>query len=266
MSEDDPRLYLITPLLDDADAFAAAFVAALEAGDVACVLLRFAPTADAKAIARCLVPLAQQRGVACLIGDTQLAARAEADGVHVAAPGAALDAALKAMKPKHIVGTGGGVSRDDAMRAGETGSRLSVIRRPRRGAHLPADSRARRLVVGDLQSRLCRLCASAGGGWCADRGRSRFRRARNCGLGRPARRCCCRCRGRSRARVKAHRRMRHGVFWLCCILPALWTGAALATPPPAAAASAVHPTADADFAYGAYQRGLYLTAMNEAKN
>ena len=67
MSEDDPRLYLITPLLDDADAFAAAFVAALEAGDVACVLLRFAPTADAKAIARCLVPLAQQRGVACLI-------------------------------------------------------------------------------------------------------------------------------------------------------------------------------------------------------
>ncbi len=121
MSEDDPRLYLITPLLDDADAFAGAFVAALEAGDVACVLLRFAPTADAKAIARSLVPLAQQRGVASLIGDTQLAARAEADGVHVAAPGAALDAALKAMKPKHIVGTGGGVSRDDAMRAGETG-------------------------------------------------------------------------------------------------------------------------------------------------
>ncbi len=121
MSEDDPRLYLITPLLDDAAGFAAAFVAALEAGDVACVLLRFAPTADAKAIAKHLVPLAQERGVACLIEDTQLAVRAGADGAHIAAPGAALDAALKAMKPKHIVGTGGGVSRDDAMQAGETG-------------------------------------------------------------------------------------------------------------------------------------------------
>ena len=121
MSEDDPRLYLITPLLVDAQAFAAAFVAALEAGDVACVLLRFAPAADAKAIAKHLVPLAQQRGVACLVKDAQLAARTGADGVHIAVPGEALDATLKAMKPKHIVGTGGGVSRDDAMRAGETG-------------------------------------------------------------------------------------------------------------------------------------------------
>ncbi len=121
MSEDDPRLYLITPLLVDAEAFAAAFAAALEAGDVACVLLRFAPAADAKAIAKHLLPLAQQRGVACLVEDIQLAARTGADGVHVAAPGEGLDAALKAMKPKHIVGTGGGVSRDDAMLAGENG-------------------------------------------------------------------------------------------------------------------------------------------------
>ena len=59
--------------------------------------------------------------------------------------------------------------------------------------------------------------------------------------------------------------MKHAICWLCCILLALWTGAALAGTPPAAAASAVQPAANADFAYGAYQRGLYLTAMNEAK-
>jgi thiamine-phosphate pyrophosphorylase len=121
MSEDDPRLYLITPRLADGPAFAAAFIAALEAGDVACVLLRFAGTADAEAVAEYLVPLAQQRGVACLVEDPQLAARTGADGVHAVVPGEARDAALKAMKPKHIVGTSGGESRDDAMRAGETG-------------------------------------------------------------------------------------------------------------------------------------------------
>ncbi len=121
MSEDDPRLYLITPPLAEAKSFVAPFAAALAAGDVACVLLRFDAKADAKAIAKALVPLAQQRGIACLVGDPQLAARAEADGVHIDGPGEALDATLKAMKPKHIVGVGGIVTRDDAMRAGETG-------------------------------------------------------------------------------------------------------------------------------------------------
>lgn len=121
MSEDDPRLYLITPPIADAKSFAAPFAAALAAGDVACVLLRFDAGADAKAIAKTLVPLAQQRGVACLVDDPQLAARIEADGVHIATAGEALDAALKALKPKHIVGVGGIISRDDAMRAGETG-------------------------------------------------------------------------------------------------------------------------------------------------
>jgi thiamine-phosphate pyrophosphorylase len=121
MSEDASRLYLITPPLADAAAFAAPFEAALAAGDVACVWLRFDPKADAKAIAKKLLPLAQPRGVACLVSDAQLAARTEADGVHIDAPDETLEAALKAMKPRHIVGVGGLVSRDDAMQAGESG-------------------------------------------------------------------------------------------------------------------------------------------------
>ncbi|HEY0144711.1 MAG: thiamine phosphate synthase [Methylovirgula sp.] len=122
MSEDAPRLYLITPPLVDAVAFSVTFEAALAAADVACVLLRFDPRAHAGAVAKKLLALAQPRGVACLVGDPQLAGAIEADGVHVSAPGDALDAALKAMKPNHIVGVGGLVSRDDAMAAGESGA------------------------------------------------------------------------------------------------------------------------------------------------
>lgn len=121
MSEDAPRLYLITPPVADAAAFAAAFEAALAAGDIACVLLRFAPGVAAEAAVQKLIALVQQRGIAGLVEDAQLAARTGADGAHIAAPGAVLDAALKALKPGHIVGTGGIVGRDDAMHAGETG-------------------------------------------------------------------------------------------------------------------------------------------------
>ncbi len=122
MSDDAPRLYLITPPLTDAAVFAAPFEAALAAADVACVLLRFDPRADASAIAKKLLALAQPRGVACLVGDWQLAAAIEADGVHISAPDETLDIALKAMKPNHIVGVGGLISRDDAMVAGESGA------------------------------------------------------------------------------------------------------------------------------------------------
>ncbi len=122
MSEDATRLYLITPPLTDAAAFVVPFEAVLAAADVACILLRFDPQADAGAIAKKLLALAQPRGIACLVADSRLAAAIEADGVHISAPGEALDAALKAMKPDHIVGVGGLVSRDDAMVAGESGA------------------------------------------------------------------------------------------------------------------------------------------------
>ena len=55
------------------------------------------------------------------------------------------------------------------------------------------------------------------------------------------------------------------VSWLCCVLLALRAIPALAGEPAAAVANAVKPVANTDLAYGAYQRGLYLTALNEAK-
>ncbi len=124
MAEAAPRLYLITPPLAEAAGFAAIFEAALEAGDIACVFLRTEPLAQSeiKKIIAALAPRAQKRGAAVLVADPTLAARCDADGVHVTGTGPALEAALAAMKPDRIVGVGGLGSRHEAMLAGESGA------------------------------------------------------------------------------------------------------------------------------------------------
>jgi thiamine-phosphate pyrophosphorylase len=117
-----PRLYLITPLVAEAEAFAPALEAALGAGDVACVLLRFATPDEGsrKKIFRDLAPLVQQAGAAALVeGDAQLAARAGADGAHMVGTGEILEGALESLKPERIVGVGGLADKDQAMEAGE---------------------------------------------------------------------------------------------------------------------------------------------------
>ena len=116
------RLYLITPPLEAAQPFDKALAAALGAGDVACVLARFATSdpGQRKAILRALTPLAQDHGAALLVdGDAQLAARAGADGVHLTGAGEALDQAIESLKPERIVGVGRLDSRDECMSAGE---------------------------------------------------------------------------------------------------------------------------------------------------
>ncbi len=121
MSDESPRLYLVTPKLAAAAPFDAALAAALGAGDVACVLVRFATrdAGEAKKIVRALAPLVQQAGAALLVdGDAQLAARAGADGAHATTPDALHDA-LDALKPDRIVGVGGLETRDDCMTVGE---------------------------------------------------------------------------------------------------------------------------------------------------
>jgi thiamine-phosphate pyrophosphorylase len=88
------------------------------------VLLRLAARDDAaaKRIVRALGELAAAREAALLIdGNPTLAARAGADGVHVAGIGDALSEAIAQMKPERIVGCGGLRLRDEAMTAGEAG-------------------------------------------------------------------------------------------------------------------------------------------------
>lgn len=121
MSEDRPRLYLMTPPLDDA-ALAPALSEAVAAAEIACLLVRLATKdpGQRKKIVRALADVAQPKGVAVLVeDDPQLAARAGADGVHVNGYGEAFAEALKSMRPDRIVGIGHLATRDDAMDAGE---------------------------------------------------------------------------------------------------------------------------------------------------
>ena len=117
-----PRLYLVTPPLASAAPFDAALKAALAAGDVACVLVRFATDdpGKRKQVVRDLAGVVQAGDAALLVdGDPQLAARAGADGAHVAGLGEALEQAIDSLKPDRIVGVASLDTRDDCMEAGE---------------------------------------------------------------------------------------------------------------------------------------------------
>ena len=142
------RLYLITPALADAASFVSTLAAALDAADVAAVLLRLEDADErslidrAKTIAACV----QRRDVALLIdGHPGIVTRAGADGAHL--PGvAALTGAIGALKPDRIAGVGGLHSRHDAMLAGEAGADYVMFGEP--------DRRGRRPPLPALQERL----------------------------------------------------------------------------------------------------------------
>jgi len=119
-----PRLYLFTPVLDDAAAFARALDTALATADIAAVLLRLADADERTLVNRAkqIATVVQRRDTALLIdGRPELVGRAGADGAHLTGI-EALAAALPALKPEHIAGAGGLRSRHDAMLAGESGA------------------------------------------------------------------------------------------------------------------------------------------------
>jgi thiamine-phosphate pyrophosphorylase len=126
------RLYLVTPLLGDIAPFVDPLAAALQAGDVAAVLLRL-EDADERTLvnrAKSLAAIVQRGDVALLLaGRAELVARAGADGAHLAGL-EALDAALPVLKPDRIAGAGGLLSRDDAMVAGERGADYVMFGEP----------------------------------------------------------------------------------------------------------------------------------------
>lgn len=125
MSDENPRLYLATPIVSDARAFLPGLEAALDVGGVASLLLRCEAKDEAAAepIARILAQPAQSRGVAFIVeGSPEFALRVGADGLHVWGYGDELLAAIKRLSPKLAVGAGALFDRDSAMRAGEAGA------------------------------------------------------------------------------------------------------------------------------------------------
>lgn len=132
------RLYLITPPVDGAAAFARVLDETLPAADVAAVLLRLAAASERELVSRIKViaPVVQSRAIALLLdGRTELAARAGADGAHLTGI-AALRDGIATLQPARIAGAGGLRTRHDAMLAGEAGADYLMFGEP--------DARARR--------------------------------------------------------------------------------------------------------------------------
>ena len=135
-----PRLYLVTPMVADTEAFSGALAAALGAGDIAAVLLRLAEADERTQISRAkaLCPLVQDKGAALLMdGHTDMVARAGADGTH--STGITLfNEAIERLKPDRIVGVGGLVTRHDAMIAAEAGADYVMFGEPDAAGERPS--------------------------------------------------------------------------------------------------------------------------------
>ncbi len=117
------RLVLVAPRVPEAARLASMLADALRGGDVASVIL---PQYDLdehafQAVAEAAVPVVQAAGAAALVaGDTRIAGRARADGIHVAGGGAAaLAEAVGRFSPKMIVGGGSAATRHAALELGE---------------------------------------------------------------------------------------------------------------------------------------------------
>jgi thiamine-phosphate pyrophosphorylase len=137
-----PRLYLVTPPIDDAQAFAPQLEAAMAAGDIAAVLLRLADADERTQInrAKALGRIVQDKDAALLIdGHAELVARAGADGAHLAGI-AAFTEALETLKPERIAGAGDLETRHDAMLAAEQGADYVMFGEPDAGGHRAFDA------------------------------------------------------------------------------------------------------------------------------
>jgi thiamine-phosphate pyrophosphorylase len=131
-SRSRPRLFLVTPQLDDTAAFAGSIERVVGAGDVAAVLLRLSEADERTLINRIksVGAVVQRRDIALLLdGRPELVARAGADGAHLSGI-EALRAALPALKPDRIAGAGGLRSRHDAMLAGEANADYVMFGEP----------------------------------------------------------------------------------------------------------------------------------------
>lgn len=120
--EDRCRLVLIVPQGEDAGLQAKALEDALRGGDVASVIIpQYALDDDSfQKRAEVLVSIVQAAGAAALVaGDSRVAGRVKADGLHVVGGLEPLAEAVEKFTPKLIVGGGNADDRHKALEQGE---------------------------------------------------------------------------------------------------------------------------------------------------
>ena len=116
------RLVLVAPDIADAAEAARIMADALKGGDVASVIIPQYGLDDGafQKHAERLVPVVQSAGAAALIaGDSRVAGRAKADGLHITGNLAELTDAVEKFVPKLIVGAGNAADRHHALEVGE---------------------------------------------------------------------------------------------------------------------------------------------------
>jgi thiamine-phosphate pyrophosphorylase len=120
--EDRCRLVLIVPNDADAERQANLLSQALSGGDVASVMVPQYELDDQafQKRAEVLVQIIQDAGAAAIIyGDSRVAGRAKADGLHMDGSLEELGEAIEKFTPKLIVGAGGAAERHTALEIGE---------------------------------------------------------------------------------------------------------------------------------------------------
>ncbi|MDB5559955.1 MAG: thiamine phosphate synthase [Enterovirga sp.] len=144
MSDLQPRLFLVSPVLAGAEPFSAALAQACGAADVAAVLLRFAP-ADERSLVnaiKALAPLAQEAGAAVMVelaeglDAAQISARGGADGMHGGNP-SELSELRGRLRDGRMLGAGQLRTKHDAMTAGEAGVDYVMFGEPRPDGYVP---------------------------------------------------------------------------------------------------------------------------------
>jgi len=133
------RLYLITPPKLELEQFSHALRDALSGGDVACVQLRLKDITDDEVlrVGAALKPIAQAADAAFIVNDRpDLAARLDADGVHVGQADASYADARRLMGNERIVGVTCHDSRDLAYDAAAAGADYVAF-----GAFYPTDTK-----------------------------------------------------------------------------------------------------------------------------
>lgn len=116
------RLVLVMPETDDPIGAARMIGEALRGGDVASVILPQYGMDDGRfqTLAERVVPVVQEAGAAALVsGDSRVAGRARADGLHIGGGAGDLGEAMEKHAPRLIVGGGNAQDRHHALEIGE---------------------------------------------------------------------------------------------------------------------------------------------------
>ncbi|MCG6114621.1 MAG: thiamine phosphate synthase [Mesorhizobium sp.] len=160
------RIVLVAPDIDDPAEQARLVGEALSGGDVASVIVVARDDDDRRAQTRVagLVELAHAHDVAVIVaGDTRIAARAGADGVHLEAANAEEAAqTVAAHSPKLMVGVDGAKTRHDALELGE--ARPDYLFFGRFGFDTAPAPHPRNLALGEWWSQMVQIpCIVQGG-------------------------------------------------------------------------------------------------------